>query len=134
MFTFKTVDNTLLSFFSNMQLLYSTNVVLGATPRTCPVGPSCETSLKPLAVAMCPKPESPFLPRWNLNLDTRRCYTYSSCRSQKPPRPAPLPVLAQHGACTAPYCLGSRSTRTCGNHSLAGFPTRISLLLSFLLP
>lgn len=99
MFTFKTVDNKPLSFFSNMQLSYSTNVVLGATPRTCLVGPLLWN--KPHAVGMCQKPESPFLPRRNLNLDTRRCYTYSRCRSQKPPRPAPHPVLAQHRARTA---------------------------------
>lgn len=65
MFALKTVDNKPLIFFSNMQLSYSTNVVLGATS-----GGSGEISLMPLAVVMCQKPESPFLPRRSLNLDT----------------------------------------------------------------
>lgn len=40
----------------------------------------------------------------------QRRYTYLRCRSQKAPRPAPLLVLAQHGAHAAPHCLGSRLT------------------------
>lgn len=92
-----------------MQLSYSTNVVLGATPRTSPVGAPVKQA-SAVGSGHVSKARESLLAPTEFKSGHQRRYTYLCCRSLKPPRPAPLLVRAQHGAHAAPHCLGSRLT------------------------